>query len=76
MVKCPYCGVGLREGDKFCYSCGADVTLEKEKEVTKRRKYREEREYWLNDDNRGNSGLTHGDKNEVSCEWNSKALII
>jgi len=43
MVKCPGCGAELRKGDKFCYSCGADVTKQK-KEETPRRRHREARE--------------------------------
>lgn len=44
MGKCPYCGAELKEGDKFCATCGADVTQKKESEVRPRRRYREERE--------------------------------
>jgi len=44
MVKCPDCGAELREGDKFCYSCGADATKQKEADITTKRRHREERE--------------------------------
>lgn len=44
MVKCHKCGAELRKGDKFCYSCGADVAKLKEAVVTHGRGHREERE--------------------------------
>jgi len=43
MLRCQNCGAELKEGAKFCYSCGAEVTQQREREVYRGR-YREERE--------------------------------
>ena len=43
MLRCQSCGAELKEGAKFCYSCGADVTQQRERGVYRSR-YREERE--------------------------------